>query len=136
MAVEVACAGAVVFRDGADGVRRLLLARRGHEPAVGRWSLPGGRVEPDETAEAAALRELEDETGLAGVVIGEAGATRLPAGEDRVYVIRDFVVEVDASQVPVAADDALEVGWFTVADLDDIDTTDGLVEILTDWGLL
>lgn len=136
MTREVACAGAVVFRVGPDGVRRLLLARRGHEPAVGRWSLPGGRVEPGETYEAAAVRELSEETGLIGVVIGEAGTSRLPAANDSVYVIRDFVVEVSQSQQPIAADDAAEVGWFTIAELAAVDTTDGLVEILTNWGLL
>lgn len=130
------CAGAVVFRDGPDGVRRLLLARRGHAPSEGLWSLPGGRVEPGETAEDAAVRELAEETGLVGVVIGTAGTTRLPAGEGRVYVVHDFLIEVTDPDGLAAGDDAADVGWFPVDELDRLDVTDGLLGTLASWGLL
>lgn len=42
----------------------VLLVRRGNPPALGSWSLPGGGQELGETAEAAARRELAEETGL------------------------------------------------------------------------
>ena len=42
----------------------VLLVRRAHPPAVGQWSIPGGAQELGETAEAAARRELREETGL------------------------------------------------------------------------
>src|SRR2546430_16924216 len=60
MTARVPCAGAVVK----DQAGRLLLVRRGREPGRGRWSLPGGRVEPGETAAEAAVREVREETGL------------------------------------------------------------------------
>ena len=48
-----------------DGAGRFLLVRRAHPPAQGKWSIPGGRVEPGETGEQAVVRELLEETGLA-----------------------------------------------------------------------
>ncbi|MGI8799897.1 MAG: NUDIX hydrolase, partial [Pseudonocardia sp.] len=56
----VACVGAIV-RDAAG---RLLLVQRVNEPGAGRWSLPGGRVEPGETDQDAVVREVAEETGL------------------------------------------------------------------------
>ncbi len=47
-----------------DGAGRLLVCRRAHEPGLGRWSLPGGVIEPAETGEQAAAREVAEETGL------------------------------------------------------------------------
>lgn len=61
----VLAASIAVFREG-----QVLLARRAKPPAEGRWSLPGGRVEPGETLAEAALRELSEETGLSAELIG------------------------------------------------------------------
>ncbi|MFN2290315.1 MAG: GNAT family N-acetyltransferase [Anaerolineae bacterium] len=52
-------AGALIETEG-----RVVLIRRGVEPKLGYWSLPSGYVEADELAEAAAVREAEEETGL------------------------------------------------------------------------
>ena len=55
------CVGAIAL----DG-DRLLLVRRGQSLAAGRWSIPGGRVEPGETLAEAVVREVAEETGLEG----------------------------------------------------------------------
>ena len=55
-------ATALVLKNG----NQLLLGKRAVEPAKGQWCLPGGFIEMDETMEQAALRELEEETGLEG----------------------------------------------------------------------
>lgn len=60
--------GVAVLRPGA-----VLLARRGRPPNDGAWSLPGGAQELGETAEAAARRELAEETGLVASALRPAG---------------------------------------------------------------
>jgi ADP-ribose pyrophosphatase YjhB (NUDIX family) len=58
-------ASAAVFRDG-----RVLLVERGKGAGQGYWSLPGGHIEPGETAHAAALREVLEETGVEAALEG------------------------------------------------------------------
>jgi ADP-ribose pyrophosphatase YjhB (NUDIX family) len=129
---EVPCVGAVVFDD--DG--RLLLIRRGNPPAQGQWSLPGGRVEPGEETAAAVLRELIEETGLSGTVDRHVGEVRRDAPDGSVYVISDYLVRVTPSDSPVAGDDALDVAWFSLGELEAADTSPGLLEALRDWRLI
>ncbi len=52
-------ASCVIFRHG-----QVLIAQRAKPPLAGIWSLPGGHIEPGETAKAAAIRELAEETGV------------------------------------------------------------------------
>ena len=51
----------------------ILLVQRGVEPGKGKWALPSGFIEIDETAESACLRELEEETGLKGRILRLVG---------------------------------------------------------------
>jgi 8-oxo-dGTP diphosphatase len=131
-ALRVSCAGAVVR----DERGRLLLVRRGTEPGRGLWSIPGGRVEPGETTEGAAVREVEEETGLRVVVDGYAGRVERPGPGGVVYVIDDWfghvAAGVDARAVR-AGDDADEVRWVDAEELALLPCVDGLVEVLTSW---
>jgi ADP-ribose pyrophosphatase YjhB (NUDIX family) len=124
---EVAAVGAIVVRDGA-----VLLVRRGRPPAAGLWSVPGGKVEPGEAETDAVLRELAEETGLIGKVIGLAGEVVRPGVGDVVYHIRDYLVE-PVGGAEQAGDDASALAWAPFDQLSAYDLTDGLLDTLREW---
>ncbi len=99
-------------REGED--LYVLLIRRGRPPYQGWWALPGGFVEPGETVENAAARELSEETGVANSdcemigVFSEAG--RDPRGWT---VTAAFRARVDRSRIDARGmDDAADARWF------------------------
>ena len=124
------CVGAVVV--DAD---RLLMIRRGHGPAAGRWSVPGGRVEAGELLAEAVVRELWEETGIEGVC-GELVGWVERFDEDEHFVILDFRVAVLEATAPVAGDDAAEARWVPLVHVADLNLVDGLAEFLHEHGIL
>ncbi|MGY1821195.1 NUDIX domain-containing protein [Geodermatophilus sp. SYSU D00079] len=128
----VACVGAVVH----DARGRLLLIRRGHEPSRGLWSVPGGRVEAGESAEAAVEREVLEEAGLRVRAGAPVGRVQIP-GAGVVYDVVDLACTLlDPDAAPVAGDDADAVAFVTAADLAHLACTPRLVETLGGWGVL
>jgi 8-oxo-dGTP diphosphatase len=122
--------GAIVVRNG-----RLLLVRRGRGAAVGKWSVPGGRVEWGETLADAVVRELREETGLDGVCERAVGWVER-IGADYHYVIVDFVVSVGDGEVR-AADDASDAAWVDIGDVGGWPpVVDGLVEFLVEHDIV
>ena len=104
-------AGVLVERSG-----RLLLVRRNHEPALGRWSFPSGYVDAGEVIEAAAAREVREETGL------EVRLTRLlgvysSTGEQVVFIA--YAGEAPAGEAR-AGEEASEVRWFEQDEIPDL----------------
>jgi 8-oxo-dGTP diphosphatase len=125
------CVGAVVVSDD-----RLLMVRRGHGPAAGEWSVPGGRVEAGETLAEALVREVREETAL-DVVCDQLIGWVERIGDDHHFVILDFKATLmDDGSEPVAGDDAAEVMWVPVHDVGDLNLAPGLAEFLHDNGIV
>jgi len=104
---------------GENQARRVLLIKRSD---IGAWAIPGGMVDPGESAPAALVRELREETGvdLRG---------RFPVVLDRRYV-EDWrasdhawvtstiaLYQLPASLAATAADDAIDAAWWPLDDL-------------------
>lgn len=131
---NIRCVGAVVHSE--HGL--LLLVRRANEPGRGRWSLPGGRVEPGETDAEAVVREVYEETRLSVAVGPLLGTVHRPA-PNGVFEINDYACQVVGGE-PRAGDDASAVQWFDHAMLTtlhrDGQLADGLAEVLREWDAL
>lgn len=124
------CVGAIAVYDG-----QLLLIRRGHGPAAGEWSVPGGRVEKDELLAEAVVREVREETALE-CVCGELVGWVERFLDDRHFVIMDFQVTVLDGTVAVAGDDAAEVEWVALEDVAERNLVEGLAEFLHENGVI
>src|SRR2546421_11003968 len=98
---------------------RVLLIRRKHDPFLGMWAIPGGFVEMDESLEAAARRELCEETGVSAARLEQAHTFGEPGRDPRGRTISAaYVARLDAAKLrPRADDDAAEVGWHPTARL-------------------
>jgi 8-oxo-dGTP diphosphatase len=129
--VRVPCVGAVV-RDQDD---RLLVILRANPPAAGRWSIPGGRVEPGESDAEALLREMAEETGLVVEVGDMVGTVERDGPGDSVYVIHDYSCMVIGGEL-IPGDDAADARWVTEGELAGLECSPGLRESLTEWGVL
>ena len=135
---RIPCVGGIVVDEGPGGPR-LLLVRRGQEPARGTWSVPGGRVEPGESRAAATAREVLEETALPVEVGRLVGTVVRDAPGGAVYVIHDYACRLLPDADPAAVrpgDDAADAEWFTGDEIGRLDCSPGLVEALTAWGVL
>jgi 8-oxo-dGTP diphosphatase len=139
----VVAVGAVVFSEDSvfqeDGVFRkgaVLLVKRGKPPSRGQWAIPGGSVHLGETLQAAAERELIEETGIT-VRAGDPVLTfdtvqRNTRGQVQYhYVIVDLEATYLAGE-PRAGDDAADARWVTVDDLQALDVAPATRKLLRD----
>ncbi|MGC8606174.1 MAG: NUDIX hydrolase [Vulcanisaeta sp.] len=123
--------GSIVIKDG-----KILLIRRGAEPNRGKWSIPGGMVEPGEDPDYAALRELREETGIIGKVIGLFGIYQYLERdfEGRIkyhFLLLDYLVE-PIGGTPKASSDAIELRFIGLREALNLDLTDTAKQLLMD----
>jgi len=122
--------GAIAVQDDS-----LLLIRRGHGPAAGRWSIPSGRIERGETAAEAVVREMLEETGLAGVCGPLIGWAELISDEAHFVVLNFEVIIMDDAE-PRAGSDAAEALWVPLDQVEEYRLTPGLAEFLSEHDII
>ena len=105
----------IIFTLRDDDLQALLI-RRKRPPFAGMWAVPGGFVSVDESLEEAALRELEEETGVRDVYLEQlytfGDVARDPRG--RVITVAYFALVPADAVHPQAGDDASETRWWSV----------------------
>ena len=124
-----AAASIAVFRGD-----RVLIAERGNGPRKGTWSLPGGKIEPGETAAAAALREVKEETGLdvdlAGLLDVHDVIMHDDSGALRVHFVLAVYYGRARTGEPVAATDISDARFVTLDELASYTMTDGAARLI------
>jgi 8-oxo-dGTP diphosphatase len=106
----VQAAGGVVWRRRDDQIQLLLV----HRPKYDDWSLPKGKLEPGETHQQAALREVREETGLRCERGPELFESHYTDAKGRLKVVRYWMMTVRSGSFE-ANDEVDQVRWLTVA---------------------
>ena len=102
-----------------EGTLKVMLVERDLEPFEGMWAVPGGFVRSGETLEAAAARELSEETGIADVFLEQLYTFGDPGRDPRGWVVSvAYYALVSPEKHTIhAATDARQACWFPVASL-------------------
>lgn len=126
--VEVRAGGGVVVRAGADGTPEVLLV---HRPRYDDWSLPKGKVDPGESDEDCACREVEEETGYRCRLGAELAPTRYVDRKGRSKQVRYWRMEVEGGRF-APNDEVDEICWLPAAEAAVLLSYDHDVELLAD----
>ena len=107
--------------------QKVLLIKRAHAPYQHLWTLPGGRIEPGETIEQCAAREIKEELGL---TIGDIRPVLVQAlGTDGKFMLAVFATEAFEGEI-APSDEIADHRWVNPADLEALSTTDRLDDVL------
>lgn len=123
-------ASAAIFRD--DG--KLLIGLRGKDPRRRVWSLPGGHIEAGETAAAAALREVHEETGIEAELLGLVDINDVILRRDDGALSAHYLLTIFYGRwlagEPMPADDCLEARFVEIDEIRHLETTDRLLHFV------
>ena len=98
--------------------QQILLIKRKNDPFKDCWALPGGFVDENEDLEQAAIRELVEETQVKASHLEQIGAFGKPYRDPRGHMVSiAYLGKVATNTIAIAADDAKEIGWFSVKNL-------------------
>lgn len=122
----VRAAGGVVWREVDHGIEVLLV----HRPKYDDWTIPKGKLDNGETEEEAALREVEEETGLVCVLGAEVTSTSYIDRKGRPKVVRYWTMSPVAGEF-VPTDEVDRILWLTVPKAMDALSYDRDREVLT-----
>jgi len=103
-----------------DGLEVLLV----HRPRYDDWSLPKGKLDAGESFEQAALREVEEETGLRARPLRALPSVHYHDGRGRPKVVRYWQMEVESDPGFVPNDEVDELRWLSPADAIELLTYD------------
>jgi 8-oxo-dGTP pyrophosphatase MutT (NUDIX family) len=106
----IRAAGGVVCRPGPAGLVEIAVI---HRPGQGDWTLPKGKLEPGETAEEAALREVEEETGLRVRIVRPMGCTAYVDRRGRDKIVCYWVMTAEGGSF-APNDEVDQLRWLTV----------------------
>jgi 8-oxo-dGTP diphosphatase len=111
---EIVAAGGVLI----DRKNRVLLV---HRPRYDDWSFPKGKIDPDETIEKGALREVKEETGLDCRIVRRLTASSYKyrtrrRGSLRPKVVHYFLMKRTSGRLRVPGDEVDQAKWFTLDD--------------------
>lgn len=117
----------MVFNDRDE----ILLIRRGKPPHYGRWMIPGGSLEWGESLEAAATREVREETGIEIEIEAFAAFVEAiaPDGAEYHFLIMDYVAHATGGSLQ-AGSDALEAAWVSASSLSELSLTQELLSVI------
>lgn len=110
---QVRAAGGVVVRELEEGAVEVAVV---HRPRYGDWSFPKGKLDPGETSEDAALREVREETGLTCRLGPELASARYADQKGRPKVVRYWLMHVVADPGFEANDEVDRLRWLAVAE--------------------
>lgn len=104
------------YRHDPESSLSILLVKRGGHPFKGCWALPGGFLQPGETVEACALREVTEETNVTPASLMPIGVFSEPGRDPRGWIISNAFASVisESSVKEAGGDDAADAGWFDV----------------------